>query len=249
MNHLSEEELVLHYYGDSEAESRRHLAQCEECMTEFRTIEAFLRDLPEFEVPEPGPGWTNALWGRIEPELSPTVGLLTRMGNWGRTLAAAACLVLLIAVAFLAGRYWGFENRVDRASSSTRPTERMLALVLQDHLDRSQILLLELAHYDENPGETVGQLREEARDLLSANRIYRRAAEDSGSDFIEQTLENLERTLLQVANVPPDLPDGDFRLLLTRLDTRDLLMSIQLVRREITEKPPSRLEDIGRDKS
>jgi hypothetical protein len=37
--------------------------------------------------------------------------------------------------------------------------------------------------------------------------------------------------------------------LLTRLDTRDLLMSIQLVRREITEIPPSRLEDIGRDKS
>ncbi len=248
MNHLSEEELVLQYYDDSEPETRRHLAQCEECMAAFRKVEAFLRDLPEFEVPEPGRGWTNDLWGRIEPDLRPTLGAFTRMGSWGRVLATAAGLILVVAAAFLAGRYWGSEHPAERVSSPP-PSERMLALVLQDHLDRSQILLVELAHYNENPAETVGELRKEARDLLSLNRIYRRAAENSGSDFIEQTLENLERTLLQVANVPPDLPEGDFRLLLTRLDTRDLLMSLQLVRREITIPPPSRLEDTGRDKS
>lgn len=248
MNHLSEEELVMHYYGDSEAETRRHLDQCEACMAAFRKVEAFLRDLPEIEVPEPGQGWTDELWGRIEPNLHPTFGPFTQMRTWGRALAAAACLTLVIAGAFLAGRYWGTENSIERASSN-RAGERMLELVLQDHLDRSQILLLELAHYNENPAETVGELREEARNLLSLNRIYRRAAQNSGSDFIEQTLETLERTLLQVANVPPDLPDGDFRLLLTRLDTRDLLVRLQLVRRELTVRTPSRFDDIGQDKS
>lgn len=248
MNHLNEEELVMHYYGDSTVETRRHLDRCEACMAAFREVEAFLQDLPEFKVPERGPGWTGELWGQIEPDLRPAVGFFPRKGNWRRALSVAACLIVLIAVAFLAGRYWGSENPVERAGS-TRPGERMLALVLQDHLDRSQILLLELAHYTEDPAETVGELRKEARDLLSLNRIYRRAAQNTGSDFIEQTLETLERTLLQVANVPPNLPDGDFRLLLTRLDTRDLLTSLQLVRRKLTEQPPSRPEDIGRDKS
>ena len=51
MNHLSEEQIVLHYYGDAEeaAEVQSHLAACPECRAEFARVQAILKQMP----PEP----------------------------------------------------------------------------------------------------------------------------------------------------------------------------------------------------
>ena len=44
MNHLSEEQIVLHYYGDAEepSEIERHLAACPECRAELACVVADL---------------------------------------------------------------------------------------------------------------------------------------------------------------------------------------------------------------
>jgi hypothetical protein len=249
MRHPSEEELVLHFYGDAPVEEiRRHLSQCDECAAAFRRIEDFLGKLPEIPVPEPRPGWTDELWRTLDPAPAPAVRVSRRFGGWKQAMAAAACLAVVIAGAFLAGIYWAPDSRIGR-STPDPAAQRMLALVLEEHLARSQRLLLELTHSDDDTAGARRGLQEEARQLVSLNRLYRRAARQSGSPFIEQTLESLERTLLQVAHAPAGLNAGDFHLLLARLDTRDLLLTLQLVRRQLErggKTPPS---GSGQDKS
>ena len=44
-NHLSEEQIILHYYGDAEeaTEVERHLAACPECQAEFARVQTMLK--------------------------------------------------------------------------------------------------------------------------------------------------------------------------------------------------------------
>src|SRR3954462_6697786 len=58
MNHLSEEQIVLHYYGDAEEapEIERHLAACSECRAEFARVQSTLKQIEPLEVPEPPAG-------------------------------------------------------------------------------------------------------------------------------------------------------------------------------------------------
>ncbi len=59
MNHLSEEQIVLHYYGDAEeaTEVERHLAGCPECRAEFARVQSTLQQIEPLEVPEPSAGY------------------------------------------------------------------------------------------------------------------------------------------------------------------------------------------------
>ena len=71
--HLSEEELILHYYGETdradEARMASHLAQCGDCQqadTQLRRVLA----LVETAAPvEPRRGFERDVWARLEPTL------------------------------------------------------------------------------------------------------------------------------------------------------------------------------------
>ncbi len=58
MKHLSEEQIVLHYYGDAEdsASAAQHMNECAACREEFERVQAMLRQIEPIEVPEPARG-------------------------------------------------------------------------------------------------------------------------------------------------------------------------------------------------
>ena len=64
MNHLSEEQIVLHYYGDAEeaAEVERHLAACADCRAEFARVQFTLQQIEPLEVPEPPANFEEKTW-------------------------------------------------------------------------------------------------------------------------------------------------------------------------------------------
>ena len=47
MEHLSEEQIVLHYYGDAEREEEvgRHLSECSACRAEFGRVKTLLEQI------------------------------------------------------------------------------------------------------------------------------------------------------------------------------------------------------------
>jgi hypothetical protein len=78
------------------------------------------------------------------------------------------------------------------------------------------------------------QLR--ARDLVSANRLYRQTALQTGDDSTGDVLDELERVLLEIANAPTDATRGDLDALRARIAQGGLLFKVRVVHSELLER-------------
>ena len=78
----------------------------------------------------------------------------------------------------------------------------MLLVAVGDHLERSEMLLIEIANANPRRSMNVVEERETAQDLVHANRLYRQTAATSGDDRVVSLLDDLERVLLEVAHSP-----------------------------------------------
>jgi hypothetical protein len=229
MRHLTEEQLVLHYYGDAEdtSEISKHLEECDACRASFRAVAEELEAVKATAIPEPGDNYEQRVWGRLRLELpaSGSQSRLLRFPYWVRI----AAVVWLVAGAFLAGRFWPQKQPAhpDEGVSEVA-RDRILLLEVADHLERSQIALLELVHADARPLEFQSR-RTVASDLVTANRLYRQTAWQRGEASVATVLEDLERVLLEIANSPTDLSDQELRLLQQRIEDRGILFKVRVL--------------------
>ncbi|GMR23419.1 MAG: hypothetical protein BMS9Abin37_1846 [Acidobacteriota bacterium] len=213
MSHLEEETLILHHYGESDdPESvELHLRDCEPCREELHAIGRDLQDVGSIPAPERGADYGAEVWRRVAPRL---VG----RGRWTAWLLAAAAI--LLAGTFLAGRLsmrWG----VDVPQVEVR--ERILLVALGEHLDRSEVLLLEVVN-TEHGG--IGQ--EAARELLRESRLYRQTAYRVGDVATSDVLDELERLLLDVAH--GTTPNDALR---SRIEEQDVLFKIRILQTSV----------------
>src|SRR5580658_10901104 len=68
MNHLTEEELILHYYGEEgdALSSEKHLEECAGCRELYGSLQRVLNVVDALPVPELGPAYGAEVWRRIE---------------------------------------------------------------------------------------------------------------------------------------------------------------------------------------
>ena len=213
MSHLEEETLILHHYGESDdpASVERHLRDCEVCREELDALDHDLQDVGSIPAPERGADYGAEVWRAIAPRL------IRRRSRRSWLLAAAA---ILLAGTFLAGRLstrWG----ADVPQVEVR--ERILLVALGEHLDRSEVLLLEIVNTEN--GE-VGQ--DAARDLLRESRLYRQTAYRVGDVATSDMLDELERLLLDVAH--GTTPNDALR---SRIEEQDVLFKIRLLQTSV----------------
>ena len=71
-----------------------------------------------------------------------------------------------------------------------------------DHLERSQMVLVELVNADTKSAVDISAEREMAESLLQENRLYRQTAQVSGKTRMATVLEDLERVLMEIAHSP-----------------------------------------------
>jgi hypothetical protein len=242
MRHLTDEELLLDFYGEGadadRARTRAHLAQCEECRALDQELRAVLTTVDTAPVTEPPNGFEREMWARIEPLLPVEQTWRTRWSGLMPRLAVAASIGVLLVAAFATGRVW------DRPPqpSSTSPgdnrvsSERLLRAEVEDHLERSQRMLVELVNADYEIGAPVAGDRTRAADLVAAGRLYRRSALEVGDAEIGMLLEDLERVLVEVANGPADIAPEELARLRRRIDDQDLMFRVRVVAREIRER-------------
>src|SRR5208337_3616569 len=71
-NHLSEEELILHYYGEEgeRPDAERRLEECAECRALYASLQRTLNVVDALPVPERDAEYGARVWRRIEAELS-----------------------------------------------------------------------------------------------------------------------------------------------------------------------------------
>jgi hypothetical protein len=162
-----------------------------------------------------------------------------RRRGWA-PLAGFAALAAALVFAFWLGRQ--FPEHDPALSADVR--ERILLVAVGDHLDRSQMVLLELANAPADQPFDARAQQVSAGDLVSANRLYRQTAERAGDTALEAVLEELERVLVEVAAGPDTLGQDDLAELQRRIEARGLLFKVRVVgsqvraRQQASPPPP-----------
>jgi hypothetical protein len=238
MNHLSEEQIVLHYYGDAESEEqiRHHLAECSACREEFERVQGLLRNIEPPEVPEPPAIFEEKTWLNVRDRL-PQKGRgfrqwLTAPPKW----VLATTMAVLLAAAFVAGRYWPRQGPAVPPNTAQANPQRVVLIAVGGHLERSQMLLVEIMNADGKGPVDFSTEQQQARDLLDANHLYRASAQRAGDPQIARLLDELGRVLAEVANGPQELSPGDLQQIRTRIQSESLLFKVRVVGSEVNSR-------------
>jgi anti-sigma factor RsiW len=230
--HLTEEDLVLHELGDGGSETvRAHLDECARCRAE---LDALRRDLELVGVPEPPPR-DEEYGARVWARLSPRLARETPRHRRSRVLAPLALAASLV-LAFLLGRHWPHAAPAPLAVSETG-RERILLVAVGDHLERSEMLLVELANAG-GDGRPVDISTEQhwAEELVGANRLYRQTALKSGEPGVASVLDELERLLVEVAHRPSSLTPDELTEIRRRIESRGLLFRVRVIESQVRDK-------------
>ncbi len=267
MNHLTEEQLVLHHYGDTgdEAEAaavEQHLRACSACQADLDEIGRTLAAVDSLEVPARGEEYGASVWARLHPSIA------ARPRGWQDRLSAAfaprklawvGAAAALFVAAFVAGTRVTWQRPgaapvppvAQKPPAASQPTaadrERVqagvLLLALGDHLERSQAALSELVNTAGGPEVDISDEQLRVRDLVAENRLYRQTALRTGEPAVASVLDDLERVLVEVANGPSTLNAAEFDRVRRRIDQQGIIFKVRVFGdrvREAETRPPAR---------
>jgi len=263
VNHATEELLVLYHYGDADAgESgalEQHLHDCENCRARLEELRRALDAVTVLEVPERGEGYGAEVWARLQPALAGS-----KPRRWWSlsvpSLAFAGGVAALLVAAFVAGQYWPRQQptapgeQVAAAPAPAAPgmtsveqvRERVLYLAVGDHLERSQLALVELMNAGGGAQPVdISSERERARDLVSENRLYRQTAADAGDAGVAAVLDELERVLLEIANSPSELTLQDLQRVHERIDSQGIIFKVRVLGDTVRQREVPRTDRVS----
>lgn len=245
MNHLTHDELVLTYYGEPDLAARRdHLEACAECRAELGRLARVLDQVTPFEVPEPDPQYEARVWDRLQWRLR-AAKKRSRGADWMTWTAAAA----IVAMAFLAGLFWNRRQATMRPAASIArnvpaPTatpvgtaqqqqqarDRVLLVIVGDHFDESERVLIELTNLAPTEGADISAERVRAEELLASNRLYRQNAAQRGEENVATLLAELEPVLIEITHAPAKLSAAELRSIQRRVEKKELVFKLRVVR-------------------
>lgn len=246
MNHLTQEEIVMAYYGERFA----HIDECEGCRAELTRIAAVLDHVDAPEVPEPDADYESRVWQRLEWRLRGE-RKRERRREWIRWAAVAA----VVALAFVAGLFWQRQNRaiapefVEHRSTQSpnqvvkqqqqvqqQQRDRILLIFVNEHFDESERVLVELSNLKPEEGLDIGPERARAEALLTSNRLYRHSAEQRGEENVATLLDDLEPVLMQIAHAPSQVSANQLRAIQKRVEAKGLVLKLRVVRANVRGK-------------
>ena len=242
MPHLTEDDLVLHYYGELDGEAARHASAhlqecgtCREALTKLQRVFAIVDTAPE---PALGDGFERIVWARLQPRLEHAGhGWASWLMLSPARLAWLAAVVVLVGAAFVAGRVSRPQPTAASAvAASNDLRERVLLAALSEHLDRSQLMLVDLVSAETAGDVDVPTERTRAEQLLSANRLYRQTAVDTGNLALAQVLDDLEQVLVDVAASPDRVSPEDLAAVQQRIDSKGLLLKMRVLSSEVQKR-------------
>jgi hypothetical protein len=234
VRHLTEEDLILLRYQEAEspAELQAHLAECAACRQAEEALRLTLAAVDEAAVPERGEGYGAEVWQRLAPKLVPSKARVLRFPTrrtWLALLASAAGLL----VAFETGRHWSPPEPPVAAAPSR---DRILLVAVGDHLQRSQLVLVELVNAQQGVPLDVSAEREIAQNLVANSRLYRQTAASTGEAGVASVLDDLERVLVEVANGPATLSSKEVGELRQRIESKGILFKVRVLGSQVRER-------------
>ena len=244
MKHLKEEHLILYFYGEGAARdaaaAEEHLAACADCRGQLAALK---RDLAAVEsatpaVPAREDSYSEEVWSRVAPRLNqrPEPAFDWRAWFHMPRVAWAGAMAALLLVAFLAGQWSRFGHPVETVSpeQARQVGERVLFNAVGDHLERSQMLLVELSNAPIDGTANLATEQKWADDLLDANRLYRETADSTGETGVSSVLDELERVLIEVRNSPAEMSPAELAGMRKRID--NILFKVRVLGSQVQER-------------
>jgi hypothetical protein len=239
--HIQEEQLILHYYGEvpESPAIEAHMASCEKCRSEYQVLQRVLNSVDSAPVPSRGADYGRQVWDRVAPKLP---GARRKWFLFPQRWAAAAAMTALVVGAFLAGRYTPHgglttptPSIMTTASEASQVRDGILLVSVGDHLERSHMVLTELANSSGGQVNIVPE-RELAGSLVEANRLYRQTASAAGETSVVNILDDLERVLIEISNSPDNLTSAQLAELRQRIDAQGLLFKVQIMGSQLRDR-------------
>jgi hypothetical protein len=247
-NHVTDDDLILHFYGEANSEAPRidaHLAQCTDCGENWNALQQTLKMVDSCEVPEAPEGFERVMWARVRPSLPDPKA--AKAYWWSpRVWAPVAGLAAVIAVAFVSGHLMtsnakptipsaGAADSND-AKDARNQRESVLLSALGEHFEQMEQLLVELKNAPDARRVDLSFEQETARDLVAAGRLYRATAVQNGDGQLAAVLEDLERVLVDVAAGPEQVNKKDLKSLRARIEDDSLLFKVRALTTAVRER-------------
>lgn len=247
-NHLTEEQLVLHYYGEEgdTLAAEQHLEICAECREFYGSLQRVLNVVNSLPIPDRDANYGAQVWQRIERQI-PAKRRLWWFPAPARWAAAGAAMAGLLVMAFFAGRFYpqgaGSTPMELASGDASNGGERILLVAVGDYLERSQMVLFELANASPKGALDISAEQARAEDLVSESRLYRQTAVRTGETAVANVLDDLERVLLEIAHAPSRMSPEELEHLRQRLKAEGILFKIRVlgstVRSQEEAAPPA----------
>jgi hypothetical protein len=251
MTHLSDDELVLTYYreGAGLAEAAAHVESCGGCRERLEKLAMTLRTIDTAPIPERDESYGARVWARLQPRLAAEAHrrrwwhVVAEAMTWPR-LAAGGAVAALLAAAFIAGRSSVAPPPQPAAQPAAQQAggpgdearERVLLAAVGSHLDRSRVVLTEIAHRNGGGAADISREQETASDLVADNRLYRQAAGRGGDTAVAAVLEDLERVLVEIASSPGRASHDDLVRWRDQIDAGGLLFKVTVMGTRVRER-------------
>ena len=236
MNHLSEEQLILFYYGESDDDSpsdtlapEQHLEECGECRAHYASLQRVLNVVDGLPVPERSAEYGAQVWQRIEHRLGARRRSIWMLPAHWRWAAASVAFAGLMVTAFVAGRMYPRHTPAQIAAADAQTGERVLLVAVGDYLERSQMVLIELTNANPKGSMDISNEQARAGDLVTETRLYRQTAERTGDTSITGVLDELERVLVDITHAPSKISPGQLDELRQRLEAEGILFKIRVL--------------------
>ena len=237
MNHLNEEQLILHYYGE-EADTlvtEQHLELCEGCRELYGSLQRVLNVVDSLPVPQRGPEYGAQVWRRLEPSMPTRRRWWTLPSSPWRWAVAGTAVAGLLVAAFMAGRFYPQQQRgrrpieVAHLTPDPQAGERILLVAVGDYLERSQMVLVELANANPKAPMDISLEQERAADLVSESRLYQQTALHTGNTQVASVLDDLDRVLVEISHAPSKISPEELEKLRQRLEAEGILFKIRVL--------------------
>lgn len=239
--HIPEQELVAYAFGDSTEASTvaKHLSECAECAAEFKKLQSVLMAVNDETLPVPERDhYDEQIWAAVKPRLNAKPEK-SGIFAWLRPqrLAFAGGMLALLIIAFMVGRVskapapnGGVQQIAQQPQNGPSGSERLVRAEVGSHLERSQMMLLELSNAEAGKGGLdITEEQQRARDLLEANRLYRQSAKRAGDPSVAAVLDELERVLVEIANSPSDLSQQRLAELQQQIQDQGILFKVRVI--------------------
>ncbi len=238
---------MLHYYGELNTPGETgpavdadvHLSECADCRALYQTLQRVLNTVDAAPLPERPADYEAQLWNRVAPSLPKTrrAGWRGWFATHQKWIAATAMAGMLVA-AFLAGRVSKPTAPAGgTVASNDKVRERLLLVAVGDHLERSQMVLVEVTNVGATKGKfDISYEQMAAEDLVEANRIYRQTALSTGDTGTAALLDDLERTLLEIAHSPAQMNSNQLTDLRQQIEDRGLLFKVKVFQSKVNAR-------------